>query len=102
MIRVGNARTGDKGVYIGRPCRGLKGSPLHNPFKIGDGETRESSVAKYKEYLHEQIVAGNRGILQELAKIREAAKQGDVTLVCWCSPLACHGHVIVEYLQNEG
>jgi hypothetical protein len=28
-------------------------------------------------------------------------EKGKLELVCWCNPLACHGDIIKEYLENR-
>ncbi len=101
MIRIGNARNGDKGIYIGRPMRGAAGSPLCNPFKMTTKtpEDRANVIRLFREHLNKEIAAGNPAILKALRQIKEASRQGDVTLVCWCSPLSCHGSVIQEVVE---
>ena len=85
---------GDRGHYIGRP------SPLGNPFASGEDMTREESIEKYKEYFYEHIE--DEKISADLNKIREHLQMhGEITLVCWCVPFACHGFIIKEYLENE-
>lgn len=71
-------------VYIGRP------SIWGNPFVIGKDGSREEVVLKYREWLL------NQPELIEKAKL----ELKDRILACWCSPLACHGDVLVE-IANE-
>ncbi len=68
-----------------------------NPFPIGPrpwGCTREKSIEQYKNYF-----------LARLASDPEFKKAvlalAGLTLGCWCKPKACHGGVIVEYLEKE-
>lgn len=75
----GNIPTG--AVYIGR------GSKWGNPFIIGRDGTREDVCEKYKIRLWEQLKDG-RVTIQELAGLHGK------DLVCFCSPLRCHGHVL--------
>ena len=70
----------DDAVYIGR------GSKWGNPFIIGQHGNRSEVVAKYKEFLLE-----NGKLLSEV-KSELAGKN----LICFCSPLACHGDVLLE------
>ena len=30
------------------------------------------------------------------------SQQGDLELVCWCSPLPCHGDVLKELIEELG
>lgn len=72
-------------VYIGRP------SKWGNPFVIGRDGRRDEVIAKYREWL----LAQSEKVAQ--AKAELAGKD----LVCWCSPEACHGDVLVE-VANPG
>jgi hypothetical protein len=83
-------------VYIGRP------SIFGNPFEIGIHGSRDEVIDKYKRWLLNGSSFGNqeaskekrRSILASLSTLR------DKVLGCWCSPLACHGDVLVE-LSNR-
>lgn len=66
-------------VYIGRP------SKWGNPFRIGPDGTRAEVIAKYEAWLDTQPAL--LAALPELAGKR---------LGCWCSPLPCHGDVLVR------
>lgn len=70
-------------VYIGRP------SKWGNPFEIGRDGTRGEVIAKYKNY-----ILNNPSLLSCLHELK------GLTLGCWCSPLPCHGEVLIE-LYNE-
>jgi len=76
-------------VYIGRP------SIFGNPFSIDKDGTREEVIEKYRIYFNRKLKEDNnfwRRVWECKGKI----------LGCWCKPLACHGDIIVEYLeQNE-
>lgn len=67
-------------VYIGRPSR------WGNPFEIGEDGSREEVVAKYRTWLMAQPDLIN-------AAQKELAGKD---LVCFCSPKACHGDVLLE------
>ena len=71
-------------VYIGRP------SKWGNPFSIGKDGTREEVIEKYERYL-----MGKVELLTSLHELR-----GKV-LGCWCKPLACHGDVLVRWVNME-
>jgi hypothetical protein len=77
----------NNGVYIGR------GSKWGNPFVIGKDGDRETVIAKYKRALW-----ANKVLLNEVPEL-----QGK-TLLCWCAPEPCHGHVLVAamaWLETE-
>lgn len=80
------------GVYIGRG----KGSMFANPFKIGVDGDRDNVISLYRIWFDQH--------LREKAYFRDAVEElRGKMLVCWCAPLACHGSVIVEYLEgNDG
>lgn len=81
------------GEYIGR------GSPLGNPFVIGKDGTREQVIAKYKDWLQEQIDKGNPVVLDELNRLgNKAIDEKGLALQCFCYPKPCHGEVIKEKL----
>lgn len=73
-------------VYIGRP------SPWGNPFTIGKDGTREEVISKYREWLSKQP--------DLITKMKSQLK--GKSLVCFCSPLACHGDVILEVVNGSG
>lgn len=70
-------------VYIGR------GSKWGNPFIIGKDGNREDVVQKYCEW-----ICNNPSLLADLHEL--AGKD----LVCFCSPLMCHGHVLEKLVGN--
>jgi len=95
MIAVANKRVNSDGQYIGRP------SPLGNPFVIGPDGTRDEVIALYKHWLTE--IWNNGGInaqLTELHRLGDLARAGDLTLVCWCAPQACHGDIIKRFIKE--
>ena len=88
MCKVLNARKVGKRsdatrTYIGRP------SKWGNPFVIGRDGSRAEVIAKYRAWIVTQPAL--MGSLDEL-RGRD--------LICWCSPLACHGNVLIE-LANK-
>ena len=68
----------DGGVYIGR------GSKWGNPFVIGKDGDRKTVIAKYKQALWK-----NKQLLCEVAELEGK------TLMCFCAPNDCHGHVLI-------
>jgi hypothetical protein len=86
---------GHSRIYIGR------GSPLGNPYShIRDSQakflvsTREEAIAEYKDWLPQQVAAGNRSVLAALEHIAQRSLEGGVDLICFCVPKSCHGEVI--------
>jgi hypothetical protein len=99
MIRLENKRTyRGAGVYIGRP------SLLGNPFKIGVHGERSEVIGLYRRWLWDRV--NEKGeVYAELKRLAMLAKQGDLTLICWCVPKSCHGQVVrsaVAYLNSIG
>lgn len=74
----------NKDVYIGR------GSIWGNPYKIDKNNTREDVIKKYKDYLYK-----NKYLLAKLPELKGK------NLVCFCSPLPCHGDVILECFNEN-
>lgn len=87
MCKVLNKKTlGNRhGVYIGRP------SKWGNPFVIGRDGFRKDVIDKHKWWL-----LNERPDLVEAAKIELRGKN----LICFCSPLACHGDVLLEIANS--
>lgn len=87
-------------VYVGRPMKGMAGSPLGNPFR---SETTDDAIGAFRRHLNAaiQAVRGGqgthvqRGIVAELLRIYAIYRErGRLTLACWCSPDPCHADVI--------
>jgi hypothetical protein len=81
--RVVHCRKEPFDVYVGRP------SMWGNPFKIGVHGDREEVLRKYEEYVRNEPLL--MGALPELR---------GKTLGCWCSPLPCHGEVLLKLLRE--
>lgn len=78
--------------YIGRP------SKFGNPFSHRPGtlaqfrvDTREEAIECYKNYIE------NTPWLLKAAKEELKGK----ILGCWCSPLPCHGDVLLKIANEE-
>jgi len=100
MVQVVSRRFGVQGgvqVYIGRP------GVLGNPFKVGRDGSREQVIEKYRVWLWE-AVQEKGAVYRELVRLAGLHRAGEkVVLVCWCSPLPCHGDVVkraVEWLAG--
>lgn len=107
MIKVVNKyrhEVSDNDVYIGR------GSPLGNPFTsqpLGKTKantqctTREESINNFREYIKEKIKNKDITVCNELNRLYKQALTKDLNLVCFCSPLSCHGDVIKEIIDEK-
>lgn len=71
-------------MFLGRP------SKWGNPFEIGPRCTREQAITKYEVYIRrrQDLLAA----LHELVGKR---------LGCYCSPLPCHGDVLVKLITEQ-
>ena len=74
-------------IYIGRP------GPWGNPFTMRSEEDRQRVLARYKEWLEEQIEIG--GIKKE-----DIISLRDKTLGCWCAPRPCHGDILLRAAER--
>lgn len=91
--RVVNLRHEDFDVYIGR------GSPYGNPFTHIEYGTqalyivasREEAISEYEKWLLAQP-----GLV---AMVKRELRSKD--LGCYCSPLACHGDVLLRIANEE-
>lgn len=86
MSKVVHCKREPYDVYIGRG----RGSIWGNPFVIGRDGNRDEVIEKYRQY-----ILSNPELLEQLESLR------DKVLGCWCSPLACHGNVLAELLNQE-
>lgn len=97
-ITVVNKYHGAKGEYIGR------GSPLGNPFPLGNFVNRNDCVEAYKTYIVNAVVQntehGNM-LRKEFIRLHKLAQQGPLNLVCFCAPLKCHGEIIKQILEEK-
>jgi hypothetical protein len=67
-----------------------RGSKWGNPFKIGKDGDREEVIEKYKEWILSQPE-----LLNSLYELK------DQRLGCHCVPYHCHGHVLVELIEER-
>lgn len=110
MFKVMNGKThgfvGKNKIYIGRNSYQMKGSILGNKFSVKK-YGREGCIAKYKEWLWNEVKKGEGKVYDELVRIGEMMldSKENIELVCWCSPLGCHGDIIkscIEWMIKEG
>lgn len=93
-ITIGNKRHGARGHYVGRP------SPLGNPFPVDASMTRTEAIHQYTMWLGMHLHLGGpvRDAFNHLVAL---ARQGDLTLVCWCAPKPCHADVLKTLIERE-
>ncbi len=80
-------------VYIGRQGRGHEGY-FGNPFYLSPGQDRGTTLAAYSKYFHDRLA--NDGLF--CTNIWDLRGK---TLVCFCSPLPCHGNVIAAHIGRR-
>lgn len=100
MIHIANKKTHrDEGVCVGRP------TVLGNPFVIGKDGNRAEVISKYRRWLWKEMQNKQGQVYAALQNLLRSARNGDLTLVCWCHPEPCHADVLracLEYLlQTE-
>lgn len=91
--RIVNIHKEPYDIYIGRAGKGQDGY-FGNPFPLKPGEEKGSTLIKYKEYFLNRINTDPEFKSKILAL-------KDKTLGCFCKPHACHGDIIIKYLNNE-
>ena len=102
MIQVVNKRTyKGEGEYIGRP------SPLGNPYshiKSSKYEniivsTRREAIRRYSGWLEEQPEDSEaKKMFNRL--VQKYKDEGKLTLICWCVPHDCHGHILADMIEE--
>ena len=85
MTQIVNKKHSRYDVDIGRP------SIWGNPYIIGRDGDRATVVAKYKEHFLESFH------LKQLATEKLKGK----VLGCYCKPEACHGDIIIDFLEGQ-
>lgn len=102
-------------AYVGRGniAAELRGSPLYNPYIIGEDGDRSECIQKFRRMLWEDIKLGipaldadkssrrywrrRTRMFDAFVRVAELVASGaEVKLVCWCSPKPCHGDVLVK------
>lgn len=84
--RVVNIKSGEYyDIVIGRE------SIFGNPFVVGVHGTRDEVIDKFEEYLLQ-----NHELMNEVR-----TKLKGKILACSCSPLRCHGDVLLKYANPE-
>lgn len=97
-ITIGNKRSwkpnGIPSRYVGRP------SPLGNPFPLDGSMTRTEAIHQYTMWLGMHLHLGGP-VKDAFDALVELARQGDLTLVCWCAPKPCHADVLKTLIERE-
>lgn len=93
MATVVHCKRAPKGgfVYIGRP------SVWGNPFNLEnpkDEKARLAVIEQYREWFLAKIES-DASFRDSLESLRGR------DLGCWCAPRACHGDVILEWLEQR-
>ena len=101
MIIIGNIKTfRDNGTTI--PIKIDRSSVLGNPFYMHNENDRDLVCDKYEAYFYKKINEGtDTAFIEELDRIYIIASCHNVTLLCWCYPLRCHGETIKEYINTR-
>lgn len=80
-----NRHKGEFDIYIGRGT--IWGNP--HPIDPGQGISRQISVEMYREHLYQCLEDGR-------ITINDILSLSGKRIGCSCSPLPCHGDVIIE------
>jgi len=88
MTKVVHCKKEKYDVYIGRP------SIFGNPFTIGKDGDREKVINLFRSYFYNRLD-------YDIDFKTEVEKLKGKILACWCKPEACHGDIIIEYLEEK-
>jgi len=103
MINVVNVKTyRGEGEYIGRKnvYYGFEGSVLANPESLRSEADRDANIARYAIWLTEKLKSDTPQ-KREIRRLRKLYKTaGELTLICWCAPKACHADVIKRFIEG--
>lgn len=95
VIHIKNALPGWKNkpeeyVFIGRP------SKWGNPFSHLDQSRAEHRVATRKD----AVLAYEKYLLEKPELMAALGELKGKTLVCYCAPQLCHGHILKKYADR--
>ena len=94
-IHIVNKHHKKIGEYVGR------GSPLGNPYVIGEQYQRGEAIEAFKPYLAKAIGDGDPRICDELNRLLNILLEKKVlTLQCFCAPKPCHAEVIRDAIYR--
>jgi len=91
--RVVNLNREKYDVYIGRAGNGHDGY-FGNPFKLESALLRDVVLDRYKTYFLERIARDEEFRRRVLGLV-------GLRLGCFCKPLACHGDIIVAWINEH-
>lgn len=103
VVNKANHAPTNRDFYIGR------GSILGNPYtskKLEETKALyqvssiEESIKLYDNALRTRINLNERSVINEFNKMLKALEEGDINLVCFCAPKACHGDIIKRILNG--
>jgi hypothetical protein len=87
------------------PSATAPAGPLGNPFKLQPHGpyTLAEAIARYRRWLWQQWQQQSGPAYQELLRLAETARHGDLALLCWCRQpgreVACHADVVKSCLE---
>lgn len=84
VVAARDLTTTDEVVFIGRP------SKWGNPFRIGWDGSRAQVIEQYRHWIRTQP-----HLMDALSEL------SGMTLVCFCKPLACHGDVLADLVEER-
>ena len=95
---IGNELYIGRGSVLGNPYTHL---PLQRTQAQVQVSSRVEAVKQYEKWLKEKIEQKDEKIIEQLNDIIERLKIGNVNLMCYCSPLLCHGDVIAKIVKQK-
>jgi len=100
QITVGNLRTDSH--LLGRPgvFRIDRTTALGNPFVMRNEAQRDSVCDQFAAYLP-KARKHNRAFQVAFDELVAAAREQPITILCWCTPLRCHGHPLKAAIEQE-
>ena len=92
--KVVNIEDNRHAIYIGKKTKERDKSYFASPFSFSPNEDRELTLKKYSDYFYYRIEIDSI-FLGEIMKLKNRI------IGCTCKPLACHGDIIANFLDNE-
>lgn len=93
-ITVANRHHGVKGIYVGRP------SILGNPYILTNESDRAKVLEQHNAYLEAEMQNTDGAVYKEVHRLADLLYEQDITLVCSCSPKACHADNIAREIMK--
>jgi len=60
--------------------------------------SRAEAVGRYRDWLRQELPRRGPVYREVVRLLRLYRQRGELTLVCWCAPEACHGDVLKKVL----